>query len=488
MTQTFRWATLDVYTVLHFTPAQLADLLTFGEPHGIIITIPSSNQQPDVEEAVSFIREQFDGLIWIPDTPPDESLAIETTETILVGTPHAKMLAGVEYLFVSTDELLSASGGNGGFVFANDVDIHVDTSALETTLVGLDAFLEHQSKSENEYMYTSTKLDSDYFQQWDETVIGGIGMIQSGGMKKIPIIECHPDTTYTTTFIKHTQLGLRKIEGVGYKTRYKINDAGYETQDDISDADSIFLADDADLQPWRAERIVKSARAHTQTEIVYDDVPELSPLPAEPIIVTGMTNPPNETRCWQLFVSDSELETWDVFQDISREETGQCYQEFILWYLSEGEKRPIIVWDSNIKRLISNGIQRYAPDYLSTWEDCDVYTIEDIVDDRNVFVPIYGFTVGNLAYSVGSFDGGLWENYDVFGHKFTRYMGGGDEFDVDKSIKELLHRHKLVTQIYDYFQSTYPRPDSDDDDADNERDEDYEAVTLEGKRRKLLSS
>lgn len=488
MTNTFRWVTLDVYTVLQFTPAQLTDLLTFGDPHGIIITVPSSNQQPDMSGAVSFLREQFDGLIWIPDTPPDGTLDVEETETTMIGTPYAKVLAGVEYLFVSTDELLSASGGNGGFVFANDVDIHVDTSALETTLVGLDAFLEHQSKTDNEYMYTSTKLDSDYFKQWDETVVGGIGMIQSGGMKKIPIIECYPDTTYTTTFIKHTQLGLRKIEGVGYKTRYKINDAGYETQSDIADAEPIFLADDAGLQPWRAERIVQSARGYVNNEVTYDDVPELSPLPDDPIIVTGMTNPPNETRCWQLFVSDAKLETWEVFQDIEREETGACYQEFILWYLSEGNNRPVIMWDTNIERLVSNGIQRYAPEYQSTWENCTVYTVEDIIDDRNVFVPTFGNTVGNIANSVGEFDGGLWENCDVYGHKFTEFVGGGDEFSVDNSVKELLHRHKYVVQIYDYFQNTYPLPESDDDDDDESEDSDYEAVTLEGKRRKLLSS
>lgn len=486
MSQSFRWITVDVYTVFQFTPAQIIDLITFGEPDGFILTIPSGNSQPDIGGAHNTLREHFGGIIWLPDTPEDAQLELENETNTLVGTPHAKILRGTEYLFVSSDELMRASDGNGGFVFANDVDVHVDTSALETTLVGLDSFIKHQSESDSEYAYVSTQLDADYYTQWNDTAVGGIGMIQSGGMKKIPIIDCHPDASYTTTLIKHTELGLRKIEGIGYKTRHALQEAGYETQHDIATAEPIFMADDADIQPWRAERIVKSARSYEENEMLFDGVPDISPLPDDALIVTGMVNPPNNTRCWQLFVSDMDIDSWEVFYDTECDETGSCYQEFILWYLSDGEHRPVVVWDTDMKRLISNGIQRYAPEYLSLWESCDVYTVEDIIDDRSVFMPIYTDTIGNVGSVFGDF-GGLWENWDVWGNKFTHFLNGGPQIDREESVRELLQRHKVVTTIYKNILSSIPEP-KDDEDDENERDEEYEAMTLEGKRRKLLSN
>lgn len=487
MSQPFRWITVDVYTVFQFTSAQITDLLDFGDPDGIIITIPSGNSQPNISDAHNTLREYFNGVIWLPDTTTEDDVELVDDTQTLVGTPHAKILHGTEYLFVSSDELIQSSGGNGGFVFAHDVDVHVDTSALETTLIGLDSFLTHKSSSDSRYTYVSTQLDADYYTQWDDTAVGGIGMIQSGGMKKIPVVTCHSDTTYTTTLIKHTELGLRKIAGVGYKTRHSLQEAGYETQYDIATAEPIFMADDADIQPWRAERIVTSARSYEENSVLFDDIPNVSPVPDDALVVTGMINPPNNTRCWQLFVSDMNIDVWEVFSDVSTEETGDCYQEFILWYLSDGNDRPIVLWDTELKRLISNGIQKHAPEYLSVWESCDVYTIEDIVDDRNVFMPVYTRTIGNVGHVFG-FGGGIWKNYDVWGHKFTRFLTGGPEIDHDDSVRELLQRHKIVVNIYNELQSIIPEPETDDDDdTDDTRDEEYEAVTLEGKRRKLLS-
>lgn len=420
-----RWLSLDVYSVKWLSNLQLENLFLHANPDCVLLTTPDDSYNNPPEITRDNLPNFFNGPIYNKNengTLKSESSDIDVEEfsnITFIHPSNSDSLSKIEDKHIKT---------NCVFITLQDVGIEIDKSELKAKLVNLDEYKVNEQYTPENTTYISPLIDASYSDLWNGMWIHGCSMINDGGMKKYAVIDFYSDGVIASDFIKHTELGLRSVEGIGYKTRERILDAGFSSISEIASTEPSVFADETGMKKWRGERVINSSRAMENGEFVITGnipIPSLD----NPLFVDIRTDYPDDTLIWQIAVRDVKNGSLEVFQSKSADSIGGMMNRFFTWYISSGEQRPFVLWGSKSTtfKLFKMVVESECSDYYSILKSIEIISLSDMIDDSNIFPPGRRYELLDIATALG-FSFGIAGNIKKPDMAYKRWMKMESEY------------------------------------------------------------
>lgn len=346
-------------------PPVLDDWLSYFDPSIVLLT----GESP-APRAESDLRRRISG----------ETRLFHPAGNARNGGP--KVVDGVQFVFVTAGESLGDIGEYESqdldpalptFVLSDRLELRVDTTALSTTLKGLNEYASKlgMDRLDGEYVHISTCLPAEYRRDWDGLTVMGGGVDAGRGETPLLALDCRTDGRVLTRSLNSTQLGLRALDQVGAKRAQQLREAGFKSYRDLADANPQALRELPGVGRSSADRIQRSANAIANDEVVRTSE---EPLPnVEPVYVDIETDGLDPTITWLVGVLDGSASDGDYSSFVQRDpdDPSGAIEDFMAWYTANASHRPLVAyhgWQFDFS-VIHDHIVEYCPHYEADWSD-----------------------------------------------------------------------------------------------------------------------
>jgi uncharacterized protein YprB with RNaseH-like and TPR domain len=380
------------------TATQLDDWIEYFSPDAVLLT--GSSPAP---RAASILQQGLDAATELFNPAGDTT------------TSGSQILTDIQFVVAPTmDTLRDISGfehrslvqSKSTFVISDLLALDVDTTALSTSLVGLDEYVAALNPTQlaGEYVHISAQLPAEYRREWGGLAVRGGGVEAGYAGSPLVALDCRADGRVLTRTVKPSKLGLQALDDVADKRARTLRDAGYTSRSDVAEADSNHLAELQGIGQTVAERIQQSAEAIADGDVVRKSD---EPLPSgDPVYIDIETDGLNPTITWLIGVLDGNSEDGEYLSFLQTDpaEPGQAIEEFMAWYTTNASHRPIVAyggWNFDFD-VLHDHIIDYCPHYEDDWTSSYRFDPYDwAVKENNAILPGRTNTLEDVADALG---------------------------------------------------------------------------------------
>ncbi|GGL37148.1 hypothetical protein GCM10009037_20870 [Halarchaeum grantii] len=417
---------LDSGFVLDGGRERVRDAVAYFEPDAVLLV-------GDDPRAPSVLAQQLDADL--PTLQPARATGLtvrEVGDVQVAVAGDADALAGL----AARESEGDLDAATETYVLTDLLSLETSLTALETRLVGRDAYERALADAPGSYTHVSTGLPSGYAHEWgDLRVRGGGGDLDDPGTP-LPCLTLRADGVVSTRTLDPDKLGLRALSGVGRSRARRLRDAGYRTRAAVADATSDDLEAVDGIGASTAESIARSAEAFAEGRVVRPADSDDAAFPSrEPIHVDIETDGLDPSIVWLIGAYDAASDEYRDFVQRDPEDPAGALTAFMAWYVAEGDGRPLVAYngwrfDFDVLR---EHLRAHAPEFLADWEDA--YTFDPYawaVREGNAVLPGRTNALADVAGALG------WDGDDTglsgatVARQYRRWMAAqSDETELD---------------------------------------------------------
>ncbi|WP_435102001.1 ribonuclease H-like domain-containing protein [Halarchaeum sp. P4] len=385
---------LDTGFVLRGGRERVRDAVAYFDPDAVLL-VGSDPRAPSV------LRQQLEGDVPVLQPARANGLDVRQIAGVQVAIAGGvAALAGLADLEGSHFDTATET-----FVVTDALSLETSLTALETRLVGREAYTDAFADASGSYTHVSTGLPSDYAHEWGSLRVHGGGSDLEEAGTPLPCLTLRADGVVSTRTLSPGKLGLRALDGVGRVTARRLRDAGYRTRTEVAEASARDLEAVEGIGESTAESVARSADALAEGRIVRAADSDDGAFPSrDPIHVDIETDGLNPSIVWLIGVYDPVRETYTDFVQRDPDDPAGALTDFMAWYVAEGDNRPLVAY--NGRRfdfdVLYDHLVEHAPAFLDDWESAYTFDpYEWAVREGNAVLPGHTNTLEDVADALG---------------------------------------------------------------------------------------